>query len=1007
MKTVTAEFLAAQAQNNIQYYYEINLFRRYWDTGTSAYVWETAPTDIKPYMAAKSNIAWQLDTEGLNVWRVSNVQLEIKNDGGEWDELQGLFADPYVRYMSRIEIKIGYVLEDDTHESVYSFTGLIVDDIASNSKNQTIVISLSGKEKLLTLTSAEDVCNVVAGETLGTGALNKKYFTQKPLTLSVDAVYVNGSLVSSSTYDVGEIYNTFHGASITFHTAPTLGAVITCDYTYGNNQKVLIEQIGTSELNADFETANFGVGFIDKVYVDGSELLPEIDYIVSNLNSVGMPARITLPYGAGAGQVITCDYRHWYKDVAMETLIGYLLDAAGFPAGDRSIGTINLDAFKSYKIWDNRTEFESMDTLSRNVDTTSLLGSVKVKPENFVSDIATNLNGTVSGAYPSQALHIITPPAYAHTYDAAAVPDSSSPAWSVDSWTNATLPSARHTREINPAGVLHLKVLWALTAGNSGVIYSCATDNACKTVKFSVKMGAYSGASAYILVGGVTFYRSGSQWVAVLPGGSAVNVGEAGGGWANYHTFEVFVNPAEGYSALYMDGSLLSTAGGSACIAYIIVTNGTDNGSAYVEFWLDYFYWDALELNKAIVTSAVLDLGGVTNNFGTIVRTWTPANGDDTCVMQTQTSTHADFSTGNDSWCTVVFSGNVGTIDASTTANRYLRWIITMRKVVLTGDPTLTAVWLPAHLYDKFDCGINLNEYDKLVASFQNNNGLVKRFTQTSVDNTTWGSESEVTTDLVPSTQQRYIAFRTVLYVTAIGSSPVLYSEVFSYTLASLNVALADFSGMMIQDAIEAFAQFIDYEIGVGSDGKYFFRAKNTSLIVDMELSDKTNIISIDNDVAGWYRIKNKIKAVMGKFTSIITPATEGDTEPTSSTKYGARELTIENSGISINVGDNLDLATILARMYYNLYKNPKRELRLLCKMLPQLELSDTVQVNYNVPAWYWRLGDPTKFLGRPGTIFFSKSIVPPVFTYNLITNVVGLELDINTFRLYVSVREI
>jgi hypothetical protein len=185
------------------------------------------------------------------------------------------------------------------------------------------------------------------------------------------------------------------------------------------------------------------------------------------------------------------------------------------------------------------------------------------------------------------------------------------------------------------------------------------------------------------------------------------------------------------------------------------------------------------------------------------------------------------------------------------------------------------------------------------------------------------------------------------------------------------------------------------------SSGQYFFRARNQDTTVDMTLSGETNVQSVDNDSAGWSRIYNKITVSVGNFSSTISPLTEEESEPHSITKYGLR--TFEIDGSSIKIDDDLDLSSGLAAIYYNRYKLPKRELRLLCKMLPQLELSDTVSIDLKTKyPGRWFLGDPTVFLGTKAAFFYSQNI-----DISMVANVVGLELDLNNFKLYVSVREI
>jgi len=213
---------------------------------------------------------------------------------------------------------------------------------------------------------------------------------------------------------------------------------------------------------------------------------------------------------------------------------------------------------------------------------------------------------------------------------------------------------------------------------------------------------------------------------------------------------------------------------------------------------------------------------------------------------------------------------------------------------------------------------------------------------------------------------------------------------------------MADFTGLTVQDAIQAFAGMLDYVIGVDTSGKYFFKKRNDNLTPNMELADSTNIVSMDNDCSGWSRVYNKIVVSLGNFVKTTSPITLGLPEPHSISTYGTSELDISNN--SLKIDDNLDLATPLSISYFNRYSLPKRQMRLKCKMIPQLELSDTVNINYTKTFWSWFWGDPSTYWGDSTKFYFKPNILP---ANNIISNVVGLELDLNNWQLYVSVQQL
>jgi hypothetical protein len=1011
MKTVSQAFLDAQAANLITYYYEIKMFRRYWDSVTQSYLYEETGTDIKPYFFNMSNINWQLDTEALNVWRVSNVQLELKNDYGQFNEGSGqFFNSTYQRFKTKIEIKIGYILPDETNEIVYAFTGLIVDDVLNNQESQTVTIPLSGKEILTALTSAEDVSIAVTGETLGTGALIKEFYTMNQNVLSVQKVYINGVEQTLTThYSVSNLYQTRYGALITFVTAPALTDIITCDYTWGNNQIAVGEQIGTGSLNATFQTDNKGVGVIDAVYIDGEEL-SSIDYTVNDLNDKDNFAKINFPVGVGAGQVVTCDYHHWHKNIAIETMLGYLLDAAGFPSTDRTIGSIDVGAFLKYEIWDNKGNWDGM-TLSRNCDTGTNIGSLMMKNENLVTDIASNVRVSVSGTFPEQSASMGAFD-YANKYECNEAPEAATPAWTSDDdpiigWDIHSVDGIAEIVSRRTNGSWWDSIMFYIDC-NIGRSFKARlklkTDTATNNGGYAKIV--FSVTSAGPGTEGVTIsYENGKWWLYLSIFEAGIDLGITDKEWADFHTVEYVYNAEEGKVLLLWDGVVLSSGTNHAVMYSTCIQIAIMNPDDHVYLYLDYLYWDTATSNQSSIISSALDLGTTSpsrNGLGTLLKSCTIPTDGSKITFKAQTSGTPDFASDNDAWRDVVWVGDVGTISSSTVMKRYIRWTaIWYRKELVS--PVLNYLSFPAHaVTDVIDCGTNLDVYNAFSIFKQDFDGAIKVYSQTSADGSTWDAEAEVIAGVIASTKRRYIRFRDVMYFTAIGDSPKVQKQYFTYKITSLLIAMADFSGMTVQSAIEEFAKLLDYEIGVDADGKYFFRAKNVSTDVDMQLSDSTNILSIDNDNGGWERIFNKIRVSIGKFNSLMSPDTQGEAVPHSITKYGTRELSIDTSGIEVD--DNLDLSSGLVEVYYDRYHLPKRQIRLKCKMLPQLELSDTVNVNWLALSWYWFWGDSRAYWGKPDIFYIGNEMLP---ISNLLSNIVGLELDLNAWELYIVIREI
>ena len=73
VKTVTDAFKNLTNKNNARYYRKVEIYRREWD-GVSAYAYVSA-LDITKSVKSIGDMSWQLDTEGVGVWRVSNLSL--------------------------------------------------------------------------------------------------------------------------------------------------------------------------------------------------------------------------------------------------------------------------------------------------------------------------------------------------------------------------------------------------------------------------------------------------------------------------------------------------------------------------------------------------------------------------------------------------------------------------------------------------------------------------------------------------------------------------------------------------------------------------------------------------------------------------------------------------------------------------------------------------------------------------------------------------------------------
>lgn len=102
------------------------------------------------------------------------------------------------------------------------------------------------------------------------------------------------------------------------------GETLTLDHIGDNNEEYYI-------------TANEGVGGITALYANGVKLYEGVDYNVSDLNDLALPAMIEVLNGSVFGQTFTADYYYWKRALAIEDIVGGLVALGGYDAATEDI----------------------------------------------------------------------------------------------------------------------------------------------------------------------------------------------------------------------------------------------------------------------------------------------------------------------------------------------------------------------------------------------------------------------------------------------------------------------------------------------------------------------------------------------------------------------------------------------------------------------------------------------------------------------------------------------
>ena len=95
MKTVTDAFLLAAKAPKTEIVRTVSYKRRYWDETTKTYKWESSWTELASSSIVNfSAINWQLDSEQLNIFKTSNLTIDVDNQENQWrfDNPSGMFS---------------------------------------------------------------------------------------------------------------------------------------------------------------------------------------------------------------------------------------------------------------------------------------------------------------------------------------------------------------------------------------------------------------------------------------------------------------------------------------------------------------------------------------------------------------------------------------------------------------------------------------------------------------------------------------------------------------------------------------------------------------------------------------------------------------------------------------------------------------------------------------------------------------------------------------------------
>jgi hypothetical protein len=215
------------------------------------------------------------------------------------------------------------------------------------------------------------------------------------------------------------------------------------------------------------------------------------------------------------------------------------------------------------------------------------------------------------------------------------------------------------------------------------------------------------------------------------------------------------------------------------------------------------------------------------------------------------------------------------------------------------------------------------------------------------------------------STLRRYIQIRIrfTIDTDSLGTGDfVERSTTLRWITSSSTVTLPAFTGVNVYEAIQKIGEFTNYEFGFGPDEVFFFRPRSTgSSLMSITQSDYNS--KITGFTPGYDRVYGTVRAVYGEVVKEITDTADFPTSPKSRIANKRFEISPDSN---IQIPPTADIATGIAQELFIYFSQPKKRFKLITKFLPQLDLSDVINITMAVstPNKLWWLGDNSVVLG-------------------------------------------
>lgn len=243
------------------------------------------------------------------------------------------------------------------------------------------------------------------------------------------------------------------------------------------------------------------------------------------------------------------------------------------------------------------------------------------------------------------------------------------------------------------------------------------------------------------------------------------------------------------------------------------------------------------------------------------------------------------------------------------------------------------------------DGGEYLINWDIFSANQTLNNGTTKTFWRAKDTlEDSWTEWTEITNSQTPATQKRYLQLKwSATSNSEQTSSPVLNNWSLVYYTNSVNIALVNTYQKNCLEIMQDLALLSGFIIGYKTDGTFLFK-KRTYPEPSLTLT-KGEIINIEYQNSGIEKLFNRVCVNFGTYQEVKDNSLENLTRPNLIDKYGLKELKISAGTLLPPENANLALAAVSA-IYAQVCQVKKRAV-INAKFLPQIELGDTLLIDY------------------------------------------------------------